>query len=168
MLVPLVALSLFSDVYETAPNGEWTISYNITRDGPLYEYQGVMFIHGEVSPIPCLNYSIEVPEGDIVGCFLVFDQFTQQQTLLPIWPFDTFTHTSNAITGTWCSPAILEPWQSVPYNFKFLLRKSTFNADDLSELLSKWGTSSTWDLNGNGTVDGEDIALMLGSWEGSS
>ena len=165
MLIPLLTLALLSDVHETAPDGQWTISYTITRDGPMYEYTGLIRLDGSVVPVPCITYSMQVPSGGIVGCFYYFDPYTQEQSLLPAMPFDSYTHTSTAIEGTWCAPAVLEEWQSTLRNFRFSLRKDTFNADDLSELLSQWGTSSSWDLNGNCTVDGPDIALMLGRWE---
>tara|TARA_X000001382_G_scaffold109862_1_gene86167 strand:+ start:1434 stop:1598 length:165 start_codon:yes stop_codon:yes gene_type:complete len=50
-------------------------------------------------------------------------------------------------------------------NFNFSIQKTAFNADDLSEMLADWGTASVWDLDGSGTVDGADIAIMLGNWE---
>jgi len=38
------------------------------------------------------------------------------------------------------------------------------NGADLAILLGQWGTSGSADLNGNGVVDGADIAILLGSW----
>lgn len=35
---------------------------------------------------------------------------------------------------------------------------------DLASMLSQWGGPGTGDLNGDGTVDGQDLANLLGSW----
>jgi len=38
------------------------------------------------------------------------------------------------------------------------------NGADLAIVLGNWGTSGPGDLNGDGTVDGADIAIVLGNW----
>jgi hypothetical protein len=41
------------------------------------------------------------------------------------------------------------------------------NAQDLAVMLAAWGTaSSEADVNGDGIVDGKDLAILLGSWNG--
>ena len=41
------------------------------------------------------------------------------------------------------------------------------NAQDLAVMLAAWGTASTEaDVNGDGIVDGKDVAILLGSWNG--
>jgi hypothetical protein len=41
------------------------------------------------------------------------------------------------------------------------------NAQDLAVMLAAWGTASTEaDVNGDGVVDGKDLAILLGSWNG--
>jgi hypothetical protein len=44
--------------------------------------------------------------------------------------------------------------------------RQTYGPDDLLELLAQWGQAdSVWDLNNDGTVDGKDLALVIGNWE---
>ncbi|MBX3355119.1 MAG: choice-of-anchor B family protein [Phycisphaeraceae bacterium] len=38
------------------------------------------------------------------------------------------------------------------------------NGADIALLLGNWGGSGTGDLNGDGTVDGSDLAILLGNW----
>jgi hypothetical protein len=38
------------------------------------------------------------------------------------------------------------------------------NAQDLAVLLSNWGGSGAADLNGDGTVGAQDLAILLGAW----
>jgi len=38
------------------------------------------------------------------------------------------------------------------------------DGDDLAVVLGHWGTSGPGDLNGDGIVDGDDIAIVLGAW----
>ena len=40
------------------------------------------------------------------------------------------------------------------------------NGADLAILLGNWGGSGTGDLDGNGTVNGADLAALLGAWNG--
>jgi hypothetical protein len=41
------------------------------------------------------------------------------------------------------------------------------NAQDLAVMLAAWGTASPEaDVNGDGIVDGKDLAILLGSWNG--
>ena len=165
MIAPLLALSLCGDIIDADPGGQWAICYTITNEGPVVTYEGRAVLHGSSYPIPCMEYSFEIPSGDLYGYCYRFDPIRQEQVQFAAVPFDSYTQTSNALAGLWCSPAVLEPWQSTPLNFKFSIRKTRFNADDLSEMLAAWGTASVWDLDGSGTVDGADIAIMLGNWE---
>ena len=164
MIIPFVALSLCGDVIATDPDGQWSICYTIAQEGPLYTYTGRAIIHGSASPVPCLEYSIEIPPGDVIGYCYRWDQFEQVQVRYPMLPFDTWEQTSSSLTGVWCCPTTLEPWQSVPRHFKFSVQKTQFDADDLSEMLAAWGSASAWDLDGSGVVDGPDITIMLAGW----
>lgn len=40
----------------------------------------------------------------------------------------------------------------------------TVNAQDIAILLSQWGTAGSADLSGDGTVGPQDIAILLGAW----
>jgi len=40
----------------------------------------------------------------------------------------------------------------------------TVNGADLALLLGNWGNAGVGDLNGDGTVNGADLALLLGNW----
>jgi hypothetical protein len=41
----------------------------------------------------------------------------------------------------------------------------TVSGSDLTILLNGWGTAAG-DLNGDGTTDGSDMAVLLGNWNG--
>ena len=165
MFASLLALSLCGDIIDADPGGQWTICYSITNEGPVVTYEGRAVLHGSSYPIPCMEYTFEIPSGDLFGYCVRFDQYTQSQVTYPKTPFDEYNHTNHALTGLWCAPVVLEPFESTLKNFKFSIRKNEFNADDLSEMLADWGTASVWDLDGSGTVDGADITVMLGNWE---
>ena len=52
--------------------------------------------------------------------------------------------------------------------FHFYITKQEFDGSDLAKLLGGWGRSdSYWDLNGDGTVNGQDLTILLSRW-GSS
>ncbi|MFM7133157.1 MAG: hypothetical protein ACKO0W_02445 [Planctomycetota bacterium] len=38
------------------------------------------------------------------------------------------------------------------------------NGADLAILLGSWGTAGPGDLNGDGVVNGADLAILLGNW----
>jgi Dockerin type I domain len=38
------------------------------------------------------------------------------------------------------------------------------SAQDVALLLSQWGTAGNADLNGDGTVGSPDLAILLGAW----
>ena len=168
MYASLLALSLCGDIIETDPGGQWTVCYNITSEGPVVTYEGRAVLHGASQAVPCMEYAFEIPSGDLFGYCYRWDQFEQVQVQYPMLPFGTYEQTNNTLVGVWCCPSTLEPWQSLPNNFKFSIRKTRFNADDLSEMLADWGIASPWDLDGSGVVDGPDITIMLGNWEQST
>jgi hypothetical protein len=165
MIASLLALSLCGDIIDADPGGQWSICYTITNEGPVVTYEGRAVLHGSSYPVPCMEYSFEIPSGDLIGNCYRWDFVEQVQVQYPMLPFDTYQQTTDTLTGVWCSPSTLEPWQSLPYNFNFSIRKTRFNADDLTEMLADWGNASVWDLDGSGIVDGADITIMLGSWE---
>ncbi len=167
MLIPLLALSLCGDIVDVDPGGQWSICYSITQDGPVSTYSGRAWLHGSSYPVPCMEYTFSIPAGDITGTCQRYDRYLQTQVKYPVLPFDTYTQVEGTLQGLWCAPSVLEPWQSTLINFEFSVLKTTYNADDLTEMLSDWGTDSPWDLDGSGIIDGADIALMLANWEAS-
>ena len=168
MIIPMVALSLCGSVYETDPDGEWSICYTVVEEGPLHTYMGRVNVHGDYDPYPCLNYTLEIPDGDLIGYSFRWDPYEEVQVRYAMLPFSSWQQTSDSLSGTWCSPGELDYWQSTPLHFKFSVQKTRFDADDLSEMLANWGNASPWDLNGNGVVDGADITIMLAGWEAPS
>ena len=38
------------------------------------------------------------------------------------------------------------------------------NGQDLATLLANWNLNADGDINGDGATDGQDLAIMLGSW----
>jgi hypothetical protein len=41
----------------------------------------------------------------------------------------------------------------------------TVDGADLAILLGQWGGPGTADLDGSGSVDGADLAILLGAWQ---
>lgn len=52
----------------------------------------------------------------------------------------------------------------VPTNPSDINGDGSVNATDLAILLGAWGTSGPGDVNGSGSVDASDLAVLLGSW----
>tara|TARA_Y100001938_G_scaffold149008_1_gene234466 strand:+ start:304 stop:684 length:381 start_codon:yes stop_codon:yes gene_type:complete len=123
-----------------------------------------------------MSYCFDVPEGKLTGASISSDPGQ------PMLPFDWYDYREGELEIVWCSPPI-SPNQFLPVytprNFSFHIIKTTFNADDLSQLLSDWGPPSVvdapwpqndytfvspWDLNGDTVVDGKDLAILLAGW----
>ena len=58
----------------------------------------------------------------------------------------------------------VETVQCDPSNPADLDGDGTVNGADLAILLGAWGTPGPGDLDGNGTVNGADLAILLGAW----
>ena len=58
----------------------------------------------------------------------------------------------------------IETVQCDPSNPADLDGDGTVNGADLAILLGAWGTPGPGDLDGNGTVNGADLAILLGAW----
>jgi hypothetical protein len=41
---------------------------------------------------------------------------------------------------------------------------ASVDGQDLGVLLGNWGAGGATDLNGDGSVDGQDLGIMLGAW----
>tara|TARA_R100000664_G_C2677784_1_gene87088 strand:+ start:256 stop:636 length:381 start_codon:yes stop_codon:yes gene_type:complete len=123
-----------------------------------------------------MSYCFDVPEGKLTGASI------SSNPGQPMLPFDWYDYREGELEIVWCSPPI-SPNQFLPVytprNFSFHIIKTTFNADDLSQLLSDWGPPSVvdapwpqndytfvspWDLNGDTVVDGKDLAILLAGW----
>ena len=169
MITPFLALVCLG--------GEWTIDYTATVEGPRTVYRGTVWLHRtEENTSPCMSYCFDVPEGRLAGPSISSDPGQ------PMLPFDWYDYREGELEIVWCSPPI-NPKQYLPVytprNFSFHIIKTTFNADDLSQLLSDWGPPSVvdapwpqsdytfvspWDLNGDTVVDGKDLAILLAGW----
>ena len=169
MITPFLALVCLG--------GEWTIDYTATVEGPRTVYRGTVWLHRtEENTSPCMSYYFDVPEGKLAGASISSDPGQ------PMLPFDWYDYREGELEIVWCSPPI-SPNQFLPVytprNFSFHIIKTTFNADDLSQLLSDWGPPSVvdapwpqndytfvspWDLNGDTVVDGKDLAILLAGW----
>lgn len=141
----------------------WAIDYTTTIEGPRVVVQGTAHLYFEThSDNPCLQYDFQLIEGRIAGPAIGSDPGE------PMMRFDSVTQEGKTVCVVWCdriSPQIVEP-RALPLHFVFYIIKETFGPDDVSKMLSAWGEpDSPWDLNLDGTVNGEDLAIMLGSWE---
>tara|TARA_R100001082_G_C4362878_1_gene160277 strand:+ start:1655 stop:2161 length:507 start_codon:yes stop_codon:yes gene_type:complete len=157
---PIYMLALFGG---TSGDG-WAIDYTTTVEGPRVVVEGTAHLYFEShSDSPCLQYEFEVPEGRIAGPVISSDP---GQAMMK---FDHVTHEQKSVCIDWCdqaSPGIQTMPCALPLNFVFYIIKDTFGPDDVPKLLAEWGdTDSSWDLNLDGTVDGLDLAILLGSWE---
>ena len=169
MITPFLALVCLG--------GEWTIDYTATVEGPRTVYRGTVWLYRtEENTSPCMSYCFDVPEGKLAGPSISSDPGQ------PMLPFDWYDYREGELEIVWCSPPINPKHQLpvyTPRNFSFHIIKTTFNADDLSQLLSDWGPPSVvdapwpqsdytfvspWDLNGDTVVDGKDLAILLAGW----
>lgn len=154
----------------------WTVEYVTYEEGPRTTYQGTVRLRFEDHSTVCMTHCWEIPEGRLVGSAI------SSNPGQPMLPFDSWELTGNELRITWCrTPASNQhvPVQS-PRNFKFSVIKTTFDGDDLGNLLADWGPPvvidvpwpennytyvSPWDLNLDTIVDGKDLAILLGGWK---
>jgi len=143
---------------------EWSIDYTVAEEGPRVVYSGTAKLHFENNQTnPCLNYSFEVPEnGQLAGPAI------SSRPGKAIIRFDSYEYQGKVLQVNWCrtaASATVLPI-SVPRHFIFYVMRTEFGPDDVVKLLSEWGsTTSSWDLNNNGIVDGQDLAILLGAWK---
>ena len=142
----------------------WAIHYTMEVEGPRVVVEGTARILFETyDDNPCLQYEFDVPEGRLAGPVISSDPGQ------PMLGFDTVTHEEKSVCVEWCERAntqILHMPYSLPLNFIFYVIRDRFGPDDVPKLLAEWGdTDSAWDLNLDGTVNGQDLAVLLGSWE---
>ena len=144
---------------------DYTVEYTATTEGPRTTHEGTIAFHRVpgVPTEPCLYHEFEVdPEDRVAGPVI---SGTPGEPLLA---FDRVWDTNSAIAIEWCE--FTSGYQSVPYsiprNFVFYTFKTSFGASDLEKLLSDWGLEdSPWDLDVDGVVGGQDLALLLAGWK---
>ena len=143
------------------------VEYTLTEQGPRTIYEGTVRLNfsGETTD-PCLNrFAIPIEEDSRLAGPIISSDPGQ-----PILNYDIVTVESKTLYLTWCkfNSKILHYPHSIPRYFKFYTIKTKFNGEDLEKLLADWGVEdSPWDLNLDGTVGGEDIAILLNGWQTS-
>jgi len=158
MLWPTVILSHLSGL-----GGDgWTVDYIQFTEGPRTTVQGVarQYFDQDTSSV-CLDYTFDIPEGRLAGAVI------SSEPGEPTLPFE-YEHHADGVQIKWCndvSAAQILPCQ-VPRFFQFYVIQAEFDPDDLVKLLGEWGhEDSVWDLDLDGDVDGEDLAIALGGWK---
>tara|TARA_R100000458_G_C8269577_1_gene244333 strand:- start:547 stop:1047 length:501 start_codon:yes stop_codon:yes gene_type:complete len=146
------------------PELDWSIDYTETIEGPRVVVEGTAHLFFEShNDNPCLQYEFEVPRGRMAGPAISCSPGQ------PILGFDSVLHTGNSVHIHWCRQVHQDRQTtpcSLPLDFVFYIIRDEFGPDDLLKLLSEWeATDSSWDLNLDGTVNGEDLMELLGSWE---
>ena len=168
-MVPVV-LSMLS----LAPFGDyeegWSIEYDSYIEGPRTVFEGTARLYmTEDSKFPCLSYCFDIPEGRLAGPAI----FSSPND--PILPFDWWERSGDELEVLWCRDNLpLHPFTGediqtypvqTPKNFKFYIIKTRYNGNDLTKLLSEWGSQrSVWDLNEDNAVDGKDLTILLAGW----
>ena len=145
-------------------NEEWSIDYTVTHEGPRVVYSGTVWLHcDENQTAPCINYCFDVPEnGRLAGPAISSNPGEA------IIPFDNYVYKGKALEIDWCRSiafATVLP-VSIPRHFIFYVMRTEFGPDDVLKLLGDWGLPiSPWDLNNDGIVEGQDLAILLGAWK---
>lgn len=158
----LTFLALFFIGGETSE--EWSVDYTVAEEGPRTIYSGTVWLHCDVGQTsPCINYSFEVPEnGHLAG------PAVSSEPGEAMIRFDNYDYEGKTLEINWCRSAASATNLpiSIPRHFIFYVMRTEFGPDDVVKLLSEWGsTTSSWDLNNNGIVDGLDLAILLGAWK---
>lgn len=143
-----------------------SIEYTIELDGPLTIYRGtVRHIKTAEKPAPEYTHIFEIPLGELTGPAVGSNPWGPMLGSKVSRAHQTETQ----FFVTWSWPAGLVNLQTYPCwvvsNFEFHIRKTSYNAEDLADLLNAWGSSGVWDLNQDGTVNGGDVALLIGNWQ---
>ena len=140
------------------------ILYTQTPEGPRTKIEGVARLTFDDSRAACLDEIIEIPEGRLAGPVI------SSNPGMPLLPFDSIDQDGKELRITWCiTPSSLQTLPvACPRYFTFYVVKESFDADDLGKLIGEWGSAgSFWDLNLDGTVDGQDLAHLLANWSPS-
>lgn len=142
-------------------NEEWSFEYETTQDGLRTTYSGSAVLYmSEDQPTPCMSYVMDLVDGELSGPPISGDPGQ------PILPFDSWQVVNGSLVLIWCETA--SEYQSlpvmVPRRFTFDVVRTTYGPDDLLELLEQWGSEGSWDLNGDGMVNGPDLAQLLAHW----
>tara|TARA_R110000824_G_scaffold367453_3_gene556623 strand:+ start:7341 stop:7817 length:477 start_codon:yes stop_codon:yes gene_type:complete len=142
-------------------NDEFTIEYETTTEGQRTTYSGSAVLYmSEDQPTPCISYVMDLVDGELSGPTISGDPGQ------PILPFDSWQVVNGSLVLIWCETA--SEYQSlpvmVPRGFTFDVVRTTYSPEDLLELLEQWGGEGSWDLNGDGMVDGQDLAQLLAHW----
>ena len=142
-------------------NNQFTIEYDTTTAGDRTTYSGTAVLHmTEDEPTPCMSYVMDIVDGELSG------PLVSSNPGQPVLPFDSWHVVNGSLVLIWCESA--SQYQSlpvmVPRAFTFDVVRTTYGPDDLLELLEQWGGEGSWDLNGDGMVDGQDLAQLLAQW----
>ena len=166
----MLTFSLALAILTSVPDNQ--IEYTISQDGPLTIYRGyVRQIKTALDPGPVFSFVFEVPEGELTGSKVGSSPYSPM--LGNIATHSWLSSRRLSVTWDWLKPVnnpiTGENHQFYPCyghrNFSFHIKKTSFGADDLADLLNDWGLESSWDLDRNGLVDGGDISLLVGSWQ---
>lgn len=163
MVVPILLWSLFLMTHHDTSGEGWSIQFDTEQSGPRFVVNGEAYLHfDEETEQTCINYCFDVPEGVLSGPIISGHPGDA------VLPFDLVRHGNGQVEIEWCEkPSDMQTLPvSVPRGFSFYIVRQTYGPDDLLELLAQWGQAdSVWDLNNDGTVDGKDLALVIGNWE---
>ena len=157
----LAALAFFA---LGAGGDNFTVEYTTTSEGPRVVYEGVVRhnINSSTPALDCLYYEFDVPkENRLAGPAI---SSNPGQALLS---FDRVDRYEDVVSIGWCNftPIFQTLPCSVPRYFIFYSVRTTFGTQDLEKLLGDWGLQgSHWDLNLDGYVGGEDLAILLAGW----
>ena len=164
ILIPLVTLLL-------SQGSEWSIEHNTIEQGPTTIHDGLVRLQmTEEDPHPCMSAVLVVGKGVLSG------PPTSSNPGKPLIPFDTWEVVEGGIRIEMCRVApswpLAQERQVFPVatirRFHFYITKQEFDGSDLAKLLADWGKpDSYWDLDGDGTVNGLDLTILLSRW-GSS
>jgi hypothetical protein len=155
----------------TEGTDEWSLDYDVYTEGPRTVFEGTARLYAdEDSKFPCMSYCFDLPEGRLAGPVI------SSNPNEPMIPFDWWERSEGELEVVWCretlplNPLTGEDLQTypieIPRHFKFYIIKTEFYPDDITKLLSEWlSEDSAWDLNGDGIVNGGDLAIALGGWK---
>lgn len=162
--------------FVTPPFGGYTSghsAYSRAAAKVLTELTGSPFFPGGLGEFAVARNAYLVfedgPSVDFTLQFATYADAADQCALSRIWggihpPFDDLpSRWIGDRTGPAAFARARELWNG-PACVADLDGNGTVDGVDLATALGNWGTSGTGDLDGNGTVDGGDLATMLAGW----
>jgi len=156
----LATLPLFFSEYSWDDNSE--IYYEVYEEGPRTVYKGEARLHWDENTTACINYTFDLVPGRLAGPWISSDPGQPMLSFDEVQIFDDHLFVSWERNRT----DLQDNPTQCPRYFIFYIIKTEFTADDLSDLLNDWGKeNSVWDLDGDNTVGGTDLSLVLGGWK---